>query len=87
MDHEDSAPREGSAPVGPQEEEWASEVGSEALPQPVVPEAPAEPAPATGAGTDASVEASQAETAAVSLRRRQARPGSDRRPLAPREAP
>ena len=66
VDDEDSAAHEGSGPVGPQEGEKALEVGSEALPQPVVPEAPAEPAPATGAGTDASVEASPAETAAVS---------------------
>ena len=66
VDDEDSAPREGSAPVGPQEGEKASGVGSEAPPQPVVLEALAEPAPAFGAGTDALVEASQAETAVVS---------------------
>ena len=65
VDDEDSAPREGSAPVGPQEGEKASGVGSEAPPQPVVPEALAEPSPASGAGTGVSVEASPAETIVV----------------------
>ena len=66
MVDEDSAAREGSGPVGPQEGEKALEVGSEVLPQPVAPETLAEPAPASGAGTGALVEASQAETAVVS---------------------
>jgi len=65
VDDEDSAPGEGSAPVGPQEGEKASGVGSEAPPQPVVPEALVEPLPASGARTGVSVEASPAETIVV----------------------
>jgi len=65
VDDEDSAPHEGSAPVGPQEGEKASGVESEELPQQVVPEVLAEPSPASGEGTGASVEASQAKTTVV----------------------
>jgi len=43
----------------------ASGIESEVPPQPVVPGVLAEPSPATGAGTGASVEASQAETTVV----------------------
>ena len=62
VDDEDSALREGSVPVDPQEREKASGGGSEALPQPVAPEGLAEPCPASGAEASGSVEASQAET-------------------------
>jgi len=65
VDDEDSAPWEGSAPVGPQEGEKALGGESEAPPQPVVPEGLAGPSPAFGAETGASVEAPQAETTAV----------------------
>ena len=65
VDDEDSAPGEGSAPVGPQEGEKASGVRSEAPPEPVVPKALAEPSLASGAGTGVSVEASPAETIVV----------------------
>jgi len=65
VDDEDSAPCEGSAPVGPQEGEKASGVESEGPPQPVVPEDLAEPSPASGAGTGASMEATQTETTVV----------------------
>jgi len=65
MDDEDSAPREGSAPVGPQEGEKASGGESEAPPQPVAPEGLAEPRSSSGAGAGASVEATQAETTVV----------------------
>jgi len=65
VDDEDSAPREGSAPVGPQEGEKASGGESEAPPQPVVPEGVAEPRPAPGAGAGAFVEVTQAETTGV----------------------
>ena len=56
---------EGSAPVVPQEGEKASGGESEAPPQPVVPEGLAEPTPASGAGTGASEEATQAEATVV----------------------
>jgi len=65
VDDEDSAPREGSVPVGPQEGEKASGGESEAPPQPVAPEGVAEPRPAPGAGASASEEATQAETTIV----------------------
>ena len=65
VDDEDSAPQEGSAPVGPQEGEKASGGESEAPPQPVAPEGVAEPGPAPGAGVGASVEATRAETTVV----------------------
>jgi len=65
VDDEDSVPREGSAPEGPQEGERASEGGSEAPLQPVVPEVAAEPRPAPGAGTGDLVEAAQIETTVV----------------------
>jgi len=65
VDDEDSAPRVGSVPVGPQEGEKASRGESEAPPQPVVPEGLAEPRPASGAGTGALVEATQVETIIV----------------------
>jgi len=61
VDDEDSAPREGSAPVGPQEGVKASGAEPEEPPHPVVPESLAEPSPASGAGTGAPVEVSQAE--------------------------
>ncbi|XP_021303830.1 myristoylated alanine-rich C-kinase substrate-like [Sorghum bicolor] len=66
VDDEDSAPREGSAPVGPQEGEKASGAESEVPPQPVAPEGLGEYSPASGAGTGASVEASQVEATVVS---------------------
>jgi len=66
VDDEDSAPHEGSALVGPQEGEKVSGAESEVPPQPVALEGMAEPSPASGAGTGASVEASQAETTVVS---------------------
>jgi len=62
VDDEDSAPREGSVPVGPQEGEKASRGRSEVLPQPVAPESLVEPRPASGAEASGLVEASQAET-------------------------
>ncbi|XP_021306703.1 basic salivary proline-rich protein 1-like [Sorghum bicolor] len=65
VDDEDSAPREDSAPVGPQEGEKASGAEPEEPPQPVVPESLAEPSPSSGAGTGALVGASQAETTMV----------------------
>jgi len=55
---DDSAPREGSAPVGPQEGEKASGAEPEEPPYPVVPESLAEPSPSSGAGTGALVGAS-----------------------------
>ena len=86
VDDEDSAPREGSVPVGPQEGEKASGGESEAPPQPVAPEGVAEPCPAPGAGVGASVEATQAETTVV-VPTPSGETGSGRRPLALREAP
>jgi hypothetical protein len=65
VDDEDSAPREGSAPAGPQEGERASGGESEAPLQPVVPEGAAEPRRAPGAGTGDLVEATQTETTVV----------------------
>ena len=62
VDDEDSAPREDSAPVGHQEGEKASGAEPEEPPQPVVPKSLDEPSPSSGAGTDALVGASQAET-------------------------
>jgi len=52
VDDEGSVPREGSAPVGLQEGEKASEAEPEGAPHSVAPEGPAEPTPAskTGAG-------------------------------------
>jgi len=65
VDDEDSAPREGSVPVGPQEGEKASGGESEAPPQQVASEGQAEPSPASGAEAGGSVEATQAETTVV----------------------
>ena len=65
VDDEDSAPREGSAPVGPQEGEKASGGESEVPPQPVAPEGVAKPCPAPGAGAGALVGVAQAETTDV----------------------
>jgi len=48
VDDEDSVPREGSVPVGPQEGEKALEGESEAPPQPAAPEGITEPCPGRG---------------------------------------
>jgi len=65
VDDEDSAPRQGSVPVCPQEGEKASGGESEAPPQPVASEGQAEPCPASGAEAGGLVEATQAETTVV----------------------
>ena len=65
IDDEDSAPREGSVPVGPQEGEKASGGESEVPPQQVALEVQAEPCPASGAEAGGSVEATQVETTIV----------------------
>ena len=58
VDDEDSTPREGSVPVGPQEGEKVSGGGSEVPPQQVASEIQAEPRPASGAEGGGSVETS-----------------------------
>jgi len=65
VDDKDSAPREGFAPVGPQEGEKASGAEPEEPPHPVVLESLAEPSPASGAGTGAPEEVSRAEVTMV----------------------
>jgi len=62
VDDEDGAPQEGSIPVGPQEREEALGGESEVPPQPIAPEGPTEPRPASEAEAGDSVEAPRAET-------------------------
>jgi hypothetical protein len=62
VDDDDSPPQDGSVPVGSQEREKASGGESEVPPQPIAPEGPSEPRPASGAEAGDSVEASRTET-------------------------
>jgi hypothetical protein len=61
-DEDDGAPREGSVLPGPQEGEKASGGRSEVPPQPVAPEGPTEPRPASSAEAGGSIEAPRSET-------------------------
>ena len=65
VDDEDSAPREGSVPVGPQEGEKASGGESEAPPQQVASKGQTKPCPASGAEAGGLEEATQVETTVV----------------------